>query len=325
MRISAGQTATSSDAPSSAPRSITTSLSLTSVVGRVPVTTEARRRIADRLRRPSTSSRRSVRCRRVSTRRCPYSSTSRMPRAAATRNPRASTRSRGTGSPAKRTSARRAESRRRRPRRAQDARRLAHRGARIAHVLERLERADDVERGVRERERGDVHHAKRRARAAVALRRVGDRIGADVDADDAPRNLCEVRRPVTDAAGRVEHVRVCAELTREVVPLEVERDDAGSVSSGTMRSGWVTTGQRYPRADAAAPRPCGLGNAVSVSPAWSSRSRLARGGIRASSTTPSTSAGSCCSSSAAQPSSRRRDRPCRRHGRDGEEGCRRAR
>ncbi len=48
----------------------------------------------------------------------------------------------------------------------------------------------------------------------------------DVDADDALGRLREVRAAVADAAGGVEHVAPFAPRAREVIALEVDRDDA---------------------------------------------------------------------------------------------------
>ena len=73
----------------------------------------------------------------------------------------------------------------------------------------------------------DVRHRELDVRRRVPLARVRDRLRVAVDADDASRDSGEVRAAVADAAAGVEHVAPVAERERELVALQVERDDPG--------------------------------------------------------------------------------------------------
>ena len=165
------QTATTSDAPSSAPGSITTPSSVTSVVG--ARAGDGRRAPQDR--RPPPQAEHVQPAKRAMAPRLepPLPVQLDALEALAQQRREVVRRVLGLVERVRRRRARPLDVRRRddvHAVRTQHARRLAHRRARIPHVLERLERADDVEARVAELERRHVHRAKRRPRAGVALR-----------------------------------------------------------------------------------------------------------------------------------------------------------
>jgi O-antigen ligase len=113
-----------------------------------------------------------------------------------------------------------------RPIRPQHPSRLSHECRLVVEVLDRLERADDVERVRVERERGKVALDEFDVRARIVLPSLGDRIGRAIEPNHAPCHLGEMRRPVTNPAGCVEHVGRLAPAPGEVVPLQVEGEDS---------------------------------------------------------------------------------------------------
>src|SRR5438105_2719974 len=119
----------------------------------------------------------------------------------------------------------------------------------VAQVLDRLERADDVERGVGPIKCEQVADCKLDVRPAVAAPSVRDRLLALVDADDTGRGLREERRAVAHTAARVQDMHPVAPRPGELVALEMERDNArlGLVRHDPLR--WahrILTAPNYP-------------------------------------------------------------------------------
>ena len=109
----------------------------------------------------------------------------------------------------------------------QHPRDLGHEPIGVRDVLERLERADDVERLGGEVECERVHRPELDVRPGVAGACVLDRSFGDVDADDATCAVGQESRSIPDAATDVEHFTAFALGDRELVAFEVVGDDSG--------------------------------------------------------------------------------------------------
>ena len=93
-------------------------------------------------------------------------------------------------------------------------------------MLDRLERADDVEARLGKVELEQVARQELDVRTRVPRPRVLDRLGVDVHSDDALRDVREERAPVPDPATGVEHGQPATVGKGEAVALLVDRDDA---------------------------------------------------------------------------------------------------
>ena len=119
----------------------------------------------------------------------------------------------------------------------------------MRQVLDHLERDDRVELGVAALELLQVADGELDVPAAVARARVVDRLLAHVDADDAACGLAEERAAVAHAATRVEHALADAVRPRELVALQVQRDDPrlGLVRHDALRMAQRSlTTRKYP-------------------------------------------------------------------------------
>ena len=121
--------------------------------------------------------------------------------------------------------------------------------SRVRDVLDDLERADDVEGVVGERELEHVGDEELDVRPRVVRARVRDRVVGDVHADHALGDLREVGGPVADAATCVEHACAATVRQRELVALEMQCDDArlGLVRDDPLRMAHRSlTASKYP-------------------------------------------------------------------------------
>lgn len=145
---------------------------------------------------------------------------------------------------------------------AQDTCHVREECASVGQVLERLERADDVEAAVAEAQRLEIVHEELHVRPGVSRACIGDRVLAEVDSDHLSGLGGEERTAVTDTTGRVEHPLACAERQREPITLLVDRErprggfvrnDALGVGHGETVS-WAVVGviRRLPLDAAAA-------------------------------------------------------------------------
>ncbi len=113
------------------------------------------------------------------------------------------------------------------PARAQDAAHLPEERLLdlLRHMLDRLEAHHQVERIIRRGDRVRRPLLEREMRAAIRLRRVVDRLLADIDAEHAPRRAGEQLTPVSLAAREIEHILPCGELRRPTVAGEMLRSN----------------------------------------------------------------------------------------------------
>src|SRR5437588_179086 len=109
----------------------------------------------------------------------------------------------------------------------EDAGHLAQVRVHVGQVLDRLEGTDDVERRVGKVEIEQIADAELHAGNQIVHSCISDRAFVPVDAQDSPCLAREERAPVADAAARVEDLATAAPGKGELVPLEVQRHDAG--------------------------------------------------------------------------------------------------
>lgn len=109
----------------------------------------------------------------------------------------------------------------------QDASRLQHEPARLAEMLQGLERAHHFEAPVIEGEFVDIRDHELDIRRTIAVTCVGDCVPVPVEADNPARHGAESRAPVADAAPRIDDLTAAAVRERELVALQVQRNDPG--------------------------------------------------------------------------------------------------
>src|SRR5712692_7182857 len=97
---------------------------------------------------------------------------------------------------------------------------------RLVEMLDRLERADDVERVVGEIERTEILNGELDVLARVARTGVVDGGRIEIDPEGPACAARQERGSVTDAAARVEDVLAVAVRERELVALQMGCDDS---------------------------------------------------------------------------------------------------
>src|SRR5271167_747975 len=107
------------------------------------------------------------------------------------------------------------------PLRAKDPPDLLQEGSLIVEVLDGLKGNDDVEGGVGTGEAGGVAGGEPEVVGAIAFARVGDRLLANVDADDRARGLRQIGAAETFARGGIEDIAAAAEFARKKVSVEM--------------------------------------------------------------------------------------------------------
>jgi hypothetical protein len=110
--------------------------------------------------------------------------------------------------------------------RPQHPRSLSQERRRVFEMLDRLERADDVEGVSVERQCKQVAFDELDVRSRVPLPGIFDRFDRAIEPNHSVRHVGEMSGPVPNPAGRVEHLRRFAPSPGEVVPLQVDGEDS---------------------------------------------------------------------------------------------------